>query len=51
MLPKIDDFFGVRVDELIDVNGAKKEEEIPELIFNYDNIYNDNDEKHKAFLK
>lgn len=49
MLPKIDDFFGVRVDELIVVNGTKKEEEITELIFNYDNIYND--EKHKAFLK
>lgn len=48
MLPEIADFFGVSVDELLGVNRAKKESEITELIYNYDNFYNDSDEKHKA---
>lgn len=48
MLPEIADFFGVTVDELLGVNRAKKESEITELIYNYDNFYNDGDEKHNA---
>lgn len=50
MLPEIAEFFGISVDELLGIDRAKKEAELTELIYNYDNFVNDDDEKHKAIL-
>lgn len=50
LLPEIAEFFGVSVDELLGIDRAKKEAELTELIYNYDNFVNDDDKKHKAIL-
>lgn len=50
LLPEIAEFFGVSVDELLGIDRAKKEAELTELIYNYDNFVNDDDEKHNAIL-
>lgn len=50
LLPEIAEFFAVSVDELLGIDRAKREAELTELIYNYDNFFNDGDEKHKAIL-
>lgn len=50
LLPEIAEFFGVSVDELLGIDRAKKEAALTELIYNYDNFTNDDDERHKTIL-
>lgn len=50
LLPAIGEFFGVSVDELLGIDRAKREAQLAELIYDYDNFLNDGEKKHEAIL-